>query len=114
MDFFEELRKQATERKVNPFVVGEVIDRLQKSVVGNRLNFLAAVNNHGPPLVDYAADVIQYRIDLASGKDTGKEIMQKMEEMAVRGFGEDLLTDLNREIRGATAPPRDGRDKRHH
>lgn len=85
-------------RDVSPAIVRAVIDRLQKNGIGNRLNFLAALSSHGPPLASYAAEVVKYRADLALGKDGIRKVSDQMEEMIRDGFNRDLLISLNKEI----------------
>jgi hypothetical protein len=101
MDFLEDLRSRALKEGVDAIVVRNVVERLEKSDVGGRLKFLVAINSHGPPLIEYAIGVMNFRRGIVSSK----EIAKKMEEMMERGFREDLLKNLNREITLATASP---------
>ena len=97
MDFLEDIRKQWEESEVSSVIIRNVIGQLEKKGITDK-EFLTKIQKHGPPFTDYALDVVRYRVGLISGKDTGKEIMLKMEEMVGNGFNRDLLMDLNKEI----------------
>ena len=106
MDFFEELRQRAMNEGVSPVLMKAVLNRLENSDVGKRLQFIVSINSHGPPLVAYAVEFVRFREEIIRGKNGNSDrVSAAWKRLIEKGFSQDLLMTFNKEILKATPSP---------